>query len=311
MKGGDSKSIDETYKLLGSGITKVTKVDYKDYDSADKAWNGSTAYLFNFGTNKDSDYNGNLVQVTWANLPQSWTIGGQHIDAIKATFSNLKSSGNVGGSRIPDLRVFNDPRSGFWYDNSQGVTVSYQFIVNGKLYSFNPKGARFQFGSLDNYTGLSGNNPHHIEKVKLLSPGTVIIPSDSDATNHDGWIYSDNPDMDYKTGKNLSGKSHSAEWAVSGDTLTWQFATQQDGGPKMSNNSTLVITWGEEPPLPTPPHDDHISANYWYDQADLPNASAEWHLTDINSVPEDKKGVEAGATDGSTQSIDGDGCFLS
>ena len=143
--------------------------------------------------------NGDFLKVTYTNLENS-SYKGERIGKIIATYSNLIFDPNhkladarynaLGGGSFPNNRkgfnsisIYKNIYLGLWIGNAKSVDVHLEFYdKNGNKIDLSDKGYVFA-GSLNSYKWGD-----YVEKEKLLTPGSVIIPNGSKVKNHAGNI---------------------------------------------------------------------------------------------------------------------------
>lgn len=203
----------------------------------------------------DSSNAGVVATATFTNLSgQTYTDkdGNVHqISKIVETFSNLQSTSqnsdinqglDIFGNKIytPTLVIYSDPTDTFWYFNSNGVDVNYQwFDENGNLMSFDDGSAYLTVASLN--AGYSDNVKHipslggdvsHVEGAHGISNATDYGLVGSSVSSHQDGLYADqsNDPMTQETWDNVYTTDLKAYWATLGinsledlkNTTTWK-----------------------------------------------------------------------------------------
>ena len=155
-----------------------------------------------FETNGQKDLKGNILAVTYTNLKNSFYIdkdGNKHrIAKIVRTFSDMTKLTPIDSNNDMLLVVYDDPTDGFWYNSSDGVTVTDQYYdETGNLIQFNGN-AYLAITSLNaSYANghdwaLTSSDPWHVETATLLSSGSAIGLLGSTVTPHGNALYSNN-----------------------------------------------------------------------------------------------------------------------
>lgn len=254
--------------------------------------------------NSKNGISGDIAKLTYDNINGSYK--GKKISKIVATYSNLQAGTGIthtdnydNSNGNPYLRIYSDPTDGFWYMNSNGVTVTYQYYdENGNLIILDDSDAYMTVGSLNNSNG-STTSKEHLEEATLDSAGKAIALKGSSVSAHDKTLYSDkNNDANQKewdvTG---SDKAYygSGVFALSGSSVKMTFSTKNQD----SQNPTVWVQMSTTIPQ-TPEKPEAPTVHYHYDVADVPNAKASYHLTDLSVTPQNHKDVEAGTVTGDT-----------
>lgn len=316
MDGVDSSTIKQNLILNKSPNAEITYEKLTNdgsfvYDDTPYKANGtdSKGALIVVANNKNG-ISGNIAKVTYTNINGSYN--GVKIGKIVATYSNLQDGSGLlttdtseNSNENPFLRIYTDPTDGFWYNNSNGVTVTYQYYdENGNLITLNPDDAYMTVGSLNNSNG-STQAKEHQEEATLDSDGKAIALKGSSVSAHDKTLYSDKNNDANKNEWDTTGSDKayygSGVFALGGDSVTMTFSTKNQDSKNPDvwvQMSTTIPQTPEKPKAPT--------VHYHYDVADVENAKVNYHLTDLSVTPQNHKDVEAGTVDGDTDaSING------
>lgn len=257
-----------------------------------------------------SGISGDIAKVTCSNI--NATYGGKKINKIVATYSDLKPGDGLtnpdtfdNSKGNPFLRIYSDPTDGFWYNNSDGVTVTYQYYdENGNLINLNDNDAYMTVGSLNNSNGTA-TAKEHLEKATLDSDGKAIALKDSSVSAHDKTLYSDKNNDNNQKEWDVTGSDKayygSGVFALNGNSVKMTFSTDNQD----CKNATVWVQMSTTIPQ-TPVKPKAPTIHYHYDKADIPNVKASYHLTDLSVTPQNHKDVESGTITGDTDaSING------
>lgn len=169
---------------------------------------------------------GTVATITYSNLKNSHytdTNGVKHnISKIVRTFSNLSGTNSKKWADLnkgrnpstfnnanPMLVIYGDPNDGFWYNWSDGVTITDQFFdENGRLIDLS-NNAYISISSLNNsydHRFSKDLNNTHIEGVAAVSGGKAYALAGSSVKLHNGVLYSPTNNSDIKDGSLNDGR---------------------------------------------------------------------------------------------------------
>lgn len=302
MDGVDSSTIKQNLQLNKSPNAEISydkltnNADFKDITIDSNEPNGIDSKKGIIIIAKDQNgINGDIAKVTFTNVNGSYK--GIKIGKIVATFSDLKNGdgiinkvGDYDSNKKPFLKIYSDPTDGFWYTNSNGVTVTYQYYdENGNLITLDPNDSYMTVSSLNN-SNESNDNKEHLEQATLDSDGKAISLKGSSVSAHGNTLYSDkNNDANQKewdvTG---SDKAYygSGVFALSGNSVKISFLTKNQDAHNPYTWVQMSTTIPQTPVKPQAP-------------------TVHYQLTDLTVTPQPSKDVQAGTTDGTGASING------
>ena len=188
---------DEAKVEITSKNQYVTQNDGENWKPGD--------FLSHFVIVQHESISGELFSATYTNLKHT-SYNGQSIDKIVITFSDWTYNPKYNSGRNPGIYLTDNPADGFWYINSDGVTMDLQLYSNGKVVKLD-KNAYFVAGSL-NSEGLGHD---YIEKAQIINDknnsygGEGISLPESEVTVHKG--------------ENSSGAMHLPSSESGGDVL--------------------------------------------------------------------------------------------
>ena len=146
-----------------------------------------------------SDISGTVVTATFTNLKNSYYVDNngrkQTISKIVRNFTNLKKL-PVENEAL--LSIYEDPTDGFWYNNSNEITVTDTYYdANGQAIYIDGNGwlaatsLNAVYGGANEAQTLSGT-PAHVETVRPIQGGTSYALAGSSISVHsDGSLYAD------------------------------------------------------------------------------------------------------------------------
>ena len=249
-----------------------------------------------FETNGQKDISGDILTVTYTNLKHSYYIdksGTKHnIAKIVRTFSNMSKRTPINTNNNMLLVVYDDPTEGFWYNSSDGVTVTDQYYdESGNPISFNGN-AYLAITSLNaSYANghdwaLTSNDPWHVERAELLSNGSPINLLGSTVSSHGNLLFSNDTNFFVKGVQGLPlqdtlWKNSTVSWDQKGPNQYFGAGLFSLSGSKVSirysinhgrNGDSGTTVWATSstiiPVTPGPAHPKvpkTTSANFHYD----------------------------------------------
>lgn len=249
-----------------------------------------------FETNGQKDISGDILTVTYTNLKHSYYIdksGTKHnIAKIVRTFSNMSKRTPINTNNNMLLVVYDDPTEGFWYNSSDGVTVTDQYYdESGNPISFNGN-AYLAITSLNaSYANghdwaLTSNDPWHVERAELLSNGSPINLFGSTVSSHGNLLFSNDTNFFVKGVQGLPlqdtlWKNSTVSWdqkgpnqyfgaglfSLSGSKVSIRYSINHgrngDSGTTVWATSSTIIPVTPGPAQPKVPKT--TSANFHYD----------------------------------------------
>lgn len=283
-----------------------------------------------FETNGQKDISGDILTVTYTNLKHSYYIdksGTKHnIAKIVRTFSNMSKKTPINTNNNMLLVVYDDPTEGFWYNSSDGVTVTDQYYdESGNPISFNGN-AYLAITSLNaSYANghdwaLTSNDPWHVERAELLSNGSPINLLGSTVSSHGNLLFSNDTNFFVKVVQGLPlqdtlWKNSTVNWdqkgpnqyfgaglfSLSGSKVSIRYSINHgrngDSGTTVWATSSTIIPVTPGPAQPKVPK--ATSANFHYDTLNLRHPAAEeitshYHYEKLNVASTPSKHWKAG-----------------
>ncbi|MCT3602780.1 LPXTG cell wall anchor domain-containing protein [Lactobacillus acidophilus] len=187
-KPGDIDPSDISQSLI-LGEEKNSKVEVLNKGSVVDEGTGSILNgLLNHFYTIDEKFDGEFLKLQYTNL-ENTTYMGKNIDSIQIIFSgwNPNYKGKNADKRTSGIYFSDKLTDGFFYVNSDGVTMEMILFENGKTINLDKNSAYITAGSLNS----QGTGNDYIEKAEIFNNsseygGSAVTFQDSFIRRHDG-----------------------------------------------------------------------------------------------------------------------------
>lgn len=209
--------------------------------------NTDSTSILHINTNQTSSINGVVAVIEYDNLASAGSTytdsdGKVHtIAKIVRTLSDMAETSSdylvANNSNVLTLDIYSDITDGFWYDGSDGVTVTdVYYDTDGNVINFSDGTAYLAISSLNSWTDSdttyapdengvpvqSGTDVGRVEGVKSVDGSTTQVALlGSSVTNHDDGLYSSVTNEDWAQDINGNKFSQVIGWDNAGTDKTY------------------------------------------------------------------------------------------